>query len=124
AVHFASGVYRTVEIASKTYGLPSRIKIRPTWLYGECVARWIATLCAEREVWKMMSPSRSGAALALAHINSERDDRNRDFMRPCCRRRARVSSVAHGFCGLDAVRRYPHSGLTTWSSSPCTAGRA
>ena len=29
------------------------------WLYGECVARWMAALCADREVWKMMSPSRS-----------------------------------------------------------------
>src|SRR5262245_12713121 len=28
------------------------------WLYAECVARWMASLCAEREAWTTMSPSR------------------------------------------------------------------
>ncbi len=32
------------------------------WLYGELVARSMAALCAERELWKMMSPSRRGSA--------------------------------------------------------------
>jgi hypothetical protein len=32
------------------------------WLQGERDARWIATDCEEREVWKMMSPSRHADA--------------------------------------------------------------
>src|SRR6266568_2846347 len=28
------------------------------WLYGECVAAWIALLCGDSEIWNTMSPGR------------------------------------------------------------------
>jgi hypothetical protein len=40
------------------------------WLYGDFVARSIAALCAERELWKTMSPSRSGSAADASAVAS------------------------------------------------------
>ena len=65
----------------------------PMWLYGECVARWMAALCAEREVWKMMSPSRSGVAACAARHATADQQRQATSRASQMRRASRTASM-------------------------------
>src|SRR5215471_21120969 len=46
------------------------MRISPIWLSDEPVARWIATLCDDLDVWKMRSPSATSGAACVPEARS------------------------------------------------------